>query len=103
LNFSLRNFQEFVLFVIYCLIINVLCSLATAMLEYHSKKALSTTFRKKFIFYFCFFCGAFKEYHNSFLFVNTIFPIFTAFISPFFSASKYSIFLFSHPQYLCIQ
>jgi len=68
LNFSLRNFQEFVLFVIYCLIINVLCSLATAMLEYHSKKALSTTFFNFFYFFAksSFFASAHLEYHYIF-------------------------------------
>ena len=41
---SFSKFSGICVFVIYCLIINVLCCLATAYLDYHSFFALSTTF-----------------------------------------------------------
>ena len=45
---SFQKFSGNSFIVIYCLIINVLCSLATARLEYHSLFLLSTTFFKNF-------------------------------------------------------
>ena len=55
LNFSLlRIFQGYL--VICCLIINVLCCLATAILDYHISFRLSTTFFTFLNFYFfCFY------------------------------------------------
>ena len=55
LNFSLlRIFQGYL--VICCLIINVLCCLATAILDYHISFRLSTTFLIFFKFFLSCFC-----------------------------------------------
>ncbi|HCX06957.1 MAG TPA: hypothetical protein DHU67_09545, partial [Clostridium sp.] len=54
-NFSLlRIFQGYL--VICCLIINVLCCLATAILDYHISFRLSTTFLIFFKFFLSCFC-----------------------------------------------
>ena len=49
---SFQKFSGNSFIVIYCLIINVLCSLATARLEYHSLFSLSTPFLKNFAKFF---------------------------------------------------